>query len=56
MSAVPAPLPIQPLGVAEQAQAHGGIGFVEHLRIGLPLTLLTTLVGALWLVALLPAR
>lgn len=42
--------------VAEQAQAHGGIGFVEHLRIGLPLTLLTTLVGALWLVALLPAR
>lgn len=42
--------------VAEQAQAHGGLGFLEHLRIGLPVTLLTTLVGALWLLAVMPLR
>jgi Na+/H+ antiporter NhaD/arsenite permease-like protein len=35
--------------VAERARAIGGIGFLEYLRIGLPLALLTTGVGALWL-------
>ncbi len=35
--------------VAEAAQDVGGIGFLQHLRVGLPLTLLTTLLGALWL-------
>ena len=36
--------------VAEAARDIGGIGFMEHLRIGLPLSLLTTLLGTLWLV------
>jgi Na+/H+ antiporter NhaD/arsenite permease-like protein len=35
--------------VAEAAQDVGGIPFLQHLRVGLPLTLLTTLLGALWL-------
>ncbi len=37
--------------VAEKARGVGGLGLREHLRVGLPLTLLTTLLGALWLVA-----
>jgi Na+/H+ antiporter NhaD/arsenite permease-like protein len=35
--------------VAEAAQDVGGIPFLQHLRVGLPLALLTTLLGALWL-------
>lgn len=35
--------------VAEQARDLGGIGFWQHLKIGLPLTLLTSTLGALWL-------
>ncbi|MDH5671077.1 MAG: SLC13 family permease [Myxococcales bacterium] len=40
--------------VAESARDLGGIGFVEHLKVGLPLALLTTLVGTLWLTAVWP--
>lgn len=40
--------------VAESAREVGGIGFGQHLRIGLPLALLTTLLGTTWLVALGP--
>jgi Na+/H+ antiporter NhaD/arsenite permease-like protein len=36
--------------VAENARDVGGIGFREYLRVGLPLALLTTLGGVLWLV------
>ena len=36
--------------VAENARDVGGIGFFEYLRVGLPLALLTTLGGVLWLV------
>jgi Na+/H+ antiporter NhaD/arsenite permease-like protein len=35
--------------VAESARDIGGIGFVEYLKVGLPLAILTTLLGALWL-------
>ncbi len=35
--------------VAERARAVGGIGFLAYLRVGLPLALLTTGLGALWL-------
>jgi Na+/H+ antiporter NhaD/arsenite permease-like protein len=35
--------------VAEAAREQGGLGFWQHLRVGVPLTLLTTLVGAAWL-------
>jgi Na+/H+ antiporter NhaD/arsenite permease-like protein len=35
--------------VAEAARDVGGIGFFAHLRVGLPLAILTTLLGALWL-------
>jgi len=35
--------------VAESARDIGGIGFVEYLKVGLPLALLTTLVGVVWL-------
>lgn len=35
--------------VAEQARDIGGIGFWEHLRVGLPLALITTAMGAVWL-------
>jgi Na+/H+ antiporter NhaD/arsenite permease-like protein len=36
--------------VAEQARAHGvHLGFVEYLRSGVPITLLTLLVGVAWL-------
>ena len=40
--------------VAESAREHGGIGFFEYLRVGLPLGLITTLLGALWLLAVIP--
>jgi Na+/H+ antiporter NhaD/arsenite permease-like protein len=36
--------------VAESARDIGGIGFGEYLRVGVPLALLTTLLGVLWLV------
>jgi Na+/H+ antiporter NhaD/arsenite permease-like protein len=35
--------------VAEAGRDVGGIGFWQHLRVGVPLTLVTTLVGAVWL-------
>ncbi len=35
--------------VAEQARTIGGFGFLDHLKVGLPLALLTTLFGALWI-------
>jgi Na+/H+ antiporter NhaD/arsenite permease-like protein len=35
--------------VAEGARELGGIGFSQHLRIGLPVALATTVVGACWL-------
>lgn len=37
--------------VAEAARDEGGIGFLEHLRVGLPLALATTLAGTLWVAA-----
>jgi Na+/H+ antiporter NhaD/arsenite permease-like protein len=39
--------------VAESARDVGGIGFVEYLKVGVPLATVTTLVGALWLHAFL---
>jgi Na+/H+ antiporter NhaD/arsenite permease-like protein len=38
--------------VAEKAQRVGGLGFFENLRVGLPLALLTTLLGTAWLLAM----
>lgn len=38
--------------VAEKAAAIGGLRFGEYLKIGVPVALLTTLAGALILVAL----
>jgi Na+/H+ antiporter NhaD/arsenite permease-like protein len=35
--------------VAESARDIGGIGFFEYLRVGLPLALVTTLIGTAWL-------
>lgn len=35
--------------VAEAARDIGGLGFWQHLRIGAPVALLTSLLGALWL-------
>ncbi|MCB9558169.1 MAG: hypothetical protein H6707_18785 [Deltaproteobacteria bacterium] len=35
--------------VAESARDIGGIGFVEYLKVGLPLALITTLLGVFWL-------
>lgn len=40
--------------VAESARDVGGIGFFDYLRVGLPLAVVTTLVGALWLVLVFP--
>jgi Na+/H+ antiporter NhaD/arsenite permease-like protein len=40
--------------VAERARDVGGIGFFEYLRVGLPLALLTTLIGTAWLLAVAP--
>lgn len=36
--------------VAEAGRDVGGIGFLEHLKVGLPLALATTLLGTTWLV------
>jgi Na+/H+ antiporter NhaD/arsenite permease-like protein len=41
--------------VAESARDIGGIGFLDHLKVGLPLAVATTLIGVLWLVAFFPA-
>jgi len=38
--------------VAESARELGGIGFVEHLKIGFPLAILTTALGTAWLLLL----
>jgi Na+/H+ antiporter NhaD/arsenite permease-like protein len=35
--------------VAERARSVGGLGFGEHLRVGAPVAILTTVVGAAWL-------
>lgn len=35
--------------VAEAGREVGGLGFWQHLRVGVPLTLVTTLLGAAWL-------
>lgn len=40
--------------VAENARDIGGIGFFEYLKVGLPLAVVTTLVGVVWLFVLLP--
>jgi Na+/H+ antiporter NhaD/arsenite permease-like protein len=40
--------------VAENARQIGGIGFLDHLKVGLPLAVITTLVGVVWLVVALP--
>jgi len=37
--------------VAETARDLGGLGFWQHLRAGLPIALVTTIVGTLWVVA-----
>jgi len=36
--------------VAEKGRPVGGLGFWQHLRVGLPLSLITTLFGTWWLV------
>ncbi|MBN2494525.1 MAG: hypothetical protein JXR96_08050 [Deltaproteobacteria bacterium] len=41
--------------VAESARDIGGLGFLEYLRVGLPLALITALLGTVWLVAFFPA-
>lgn len=35
--------------VAEAGRDVGGVGFLQYLRVGLPVALLTTLLGVLWL-------
>ncbi len=40
--------------VAQSARDVGGLGFFEYLQVGLPLAVVTTLVGVLWLVAFFP--
>jgi len=35
--------------VAESARRVGGLGFVQHLRVGLPVALITTAMGAGWI-------
>ncbi len=37
--------------VAEGARELGGLGFLDHLKVGLPLTLITTAIGIAWLLA-----
>lgn len=39
--------------VAEAGREVGGIGFFEYLRVGLPLAILTTLIGTFWLLVVL---
>jgi Na+/H+ antiporter NhaD/arsenite permease-like protein len=38
--------------VAEAGRDVGGIGFREHLRVGLPIGLVTTALGTAWLLVL----
>lgn len=38
--------------VAESARAHGGISFMDHLKVGAPIALLTSLMGWLWVTAI----
>lgn len=38
--------------VSEKGQEVGGMGFWEYLRVGFPLTIMTTLIGTIWLVAI----
>ena len=40
--------------VAESAREIGGLGFFQYLRVGLPLAVLTTLLGTVWLLAVFP--
>lgn len=40
--------------VAESARDVGGMGFLEHLKVGLPLAIGTTLVGVVWIVFVFP--
>lgn len=40
--------------VAERARDLGGIGFFEYLRVGLPLAVITTLIGTAWLLLVAP--
>lgn len=40
--------------VAESARELGGLGFFQYLKVGAPLALLSTLLGALWLYIFLP--
>lgn len=40
--------------VAERARDIGGIGFFEYLRVGLPLAIVTTLLGTVWLLVAIP--
>ena len=40
--------------VAESARDVGGMGFLEHLKVGLPLAIGTTLVGVVWIVLVFP--
>jgi len=35
--------------VAEKSRAIGGIGFLDYIKVGVPVALLTTLIGASWL-------
>jgi Na+/H+ antiporter NhaD/arsenite permease-like protein len=41
--------------VAESARDIGGLGFVDYLKVGLPLAVITTLVGVAWLVTFFPS-
>lgn len=36
--------------VSESSRDIGGLGFVEYLRVGIPLAVLTTIVGTMWVV------
>lgn len=37
--------------VSEKGHRIGGLGFVEYLRAGSPIALITTLIGTVWLLA-----
>ena len=38
--------------VAENARDVGGIGFIDYLKVGFPLSVITTSIGAVWLFVL----
>jgi len=40
--------------VAESSRDIGGIGFLEYLKVGLPLAVATTLIGVIWIFAFFP--